>query len=308
MKEKNPLVAIVIVNYNGLSDTLECLSSVSKICYDNFKVIVVDNASNDDSINKLRKKYPYAIYITNSINLGFTGGNNIGFKEAYKLGAKYIFCLNNDIVISENSLRELTLFLERNPRVGLIGPLTCYYDDKETIAFAGGNINRNTGLISLINKEKKRSDITEIFVPCTFVEGAAILIRADLLKKIGGFNEEYFLTSEESELCVKVNDLGYELGVLTTCCIWHKVSKSMVAESELSTYFIFRNKLYFVRYNNHDLTIFDLLKIIHYYLICFLSFTLKKRNFGASKGLLTGVIDFYVGRTGAGRFAKVLQK
>ena len=303
----SPPVSIVIVNYKNLKDTSECLRSIEGITYDNFNIIVVDNASNDGSLQELKKEFPRVLFIENSINLGFTGGNNAGSQRAYEWGAKYIFFLNNDTTVSSNILNELVLFLEGHSGVGLAGPLTCYYEDQGRVAFAGGNINRNTGLITFLKRHCAAEEIQGQAIYCNFIEGAALFIRADLMKELGGFNDDYFLTSEESELCVKIEDAGYRMAVLTTCRVWHKISQTMVSASELTSYFLFRNKLLFVRKNHKNFASKDLYEIVRYYCVCFLSFLIKKRNFNACKGLIWGVFDFLAGRVGVGRFKGKLQ-
>ncbi len=300
-----PQIAVVIVNYNGYDDTIECLNSIREINYKKYHVIAVDNASNDTSINNIKSIFPEIHFIKSHKNLGFTGGNNLGVEKAYELDVKYVFFLNNDTIISKNILTDLASFMEKNPEYGLIGPLTYYYNDKNTIAFAGGHIDRNTGLITFYHKGKNRTELSEVFFPCSFIEGAALFVRTDLFKKIGGFNDDYFLTSEESELCIKIKDLGYKLGVLNSCSIWHKVSKSMISHSELATYFIFRNKLHFVKNNKKNFTCLNFIQILTYYITCFLSF-LKKKNWGAVRGIFWGTIDFFLGKKGPGRFRRDL--
>jgi len=299
-----PKISIVLVDYNGFKDSLECLESIARINYDNYNVILVDNGSKDnflDQLKKTAKNFPFLKVIESTQNLGFTGGNNLGFNTAYQGNPDYIFCLNNDTVVTENILTELAAFMEKNQNYGLIGPLTHYYDDPGCVAFAGGDIDRNTGLITFISQNKQSDEIVGYFLPCSFIAGAALFIRTGLLKKIGGFNNAYFLTSEESELCIKVKDLGYDLGVLNSCAIFHKVSKTMVAESELASYFIFRNKLHFIKNNRQGMQLSDIIKVVKYYLVCFLSFGLKK-NYSACKGIIMGVMDFFRGKNGAGRF------
>jgi GT2 family glycosyltransferase len=303
----NLKVAIVIVNYNGYGDTHECVQSIEAVSYNKFDVIIVDNASSYNDSERLKMNFPNVTVIESPQNLGFTGGNNIGILKAYEIGVDYIFCLNNDTIVSENILDELVGFMEENQEVGLVGPVTRYYDNRETVAFAGGFIDRNTGLIKFVHKNTSISGIKEEIISCNFIEGAALFIRSALMKEIGGFNDSYFLTSEESELCIKIADLGYKLAVLSSCSVWHKVSKSMVAASELSCYFIFRNKLFFVANNRNRCKVADIYHIIKYYLICLMSFAFKKRNYAACMGLITGVLDFLRGVTGPGRYKSKLQ-
>ena len=295
-------VVIIILNYNGYEDTHECLKSIENVFYDNYDVIVVDNGSKSNDAERLRLSFPDVMVIESSKNLGFTGGNNFGLQKTYEVGADYILCLNNDTVVSENILEELVRFMETNQEVGLAGPVTCYYDDKRTVSFAGGTLDRNTGLISFFHKGEMISNVGDCPIFCDFIEGTALFMRASLMKKIGGFNDFYFLTSEESELCVKVADLGYKLAVLPGCRVWHKVSQSIVAMSELASYYIFRNKLFFVKLNSRIFTLIDFLSLAKYYLICFASLLLRKRKYGACKGMIQGVVDFFLGRGGPGRF------
>ncbi len=301
-----PRIAVLILNYNGYSDTRECIKSINKLKYSNFYIIVVDNGSIGNDANRLRINFPNITLVESLINLGFTGGNNLGLHKAYELGFDYILFLNNDTIVSENLLEELVLFMENNKQVGLVGPITCYYNHKNTVSFAGGTLNRNTGLISFYKKDIDISNLVQLPIFCSFIEGTAIFVGYSLIKKIGGFNDIYFLTSEESELCIKVTNMGYKIAVLPTCKVWHKISKSMSIASELACYFVFRNKLYFVKNNHLNLKPKDIYQIIRYYLICLFSFFLKKRNSGACIGLIAGVIDFFKGTKGSGRFKKKL--
>ena len=302
IKNKKFSVVIILVNYNGFEDTFDCLKSLQSVKFDNFKIIVVDNASKPNPVPKLKKHFPDVFFIRSEKNLGFTGGNNLGLNKAYELDPKYIFFLNNDTIVSENILPELFNFMENNPDTGLVGPVNYYFETRDIVAFAGGILNRNNGMMTFLYNDSKLSDINKKVINCSFIIGAAMFIRTDLIKQIGGFCDDYFLTSEESELCAKVADSGYKLSVLTTCGIWHKISQSMEAESELSNYFIFRNKFWFIKRNAKRISFRDSLELAKYIVICLLSFTVKKHNFPAAKGIIAGIYDFIIGVKGPGRF------
>lgn len=104
---KYPKVFIIIVNWNGLKDTLECLQSVFKQDYPNFEVIMVDNGSKDNSVQVIRNAYPQIILIENKENLGYTGGNNVGMHYAVNSGSDYVWLLNNDTVVEPDTLSKL---------------------------------------------------------------------------------------------------------------------------------------------------------------------------------------------------------
>jgi GT2 family glycosyltransferase len=301
-----PLVAVVLVNYNGLDDTRECLLSLREVDYRNMAVILVDNASADNSYAVIKDEFPEVHCIRSEKNLGFTGGNNLGMKKAYELRPDYLLLLNNDTTVSPNILRELTGFMAEHPEVGLAGPIALFYDAPDVVAFAGGHLDRNSGIVSFYNKRKRAAELADAVIYCNFIEGAALFVRTSVIQAVGGFNDLYFLTSEESELCIRISDLGYKIAVITSCSIRHKVSRTMGAESELSNYFIFRNKLWFIRRNASDHSISGFLPIIRYIVICLLSFIVKKRNFAAAKGIISGIFDYLRGVDGPGRFKERL--
>lgn len=301
-KMEQPSVSIIVVNYNGTEDTLECLESIQNVDYQNYRIILIDNASRYFPEDRIKERFPETILIRNHKNLGFTGGNNVGLEMTYKLGSEYVFFLNNDTIVSTNILSELVSFMREHKEVGLLGPISFFYDDPKSIEFAGGRINRNTGLITKFYRDMAIEAVKEKVIYCNFIQGSALFMRADTMKKVGGFNDIYFLTSEESELCIRISDMGYKMAILTTCFIMHKVSRSMGVASQLSTYFVYRNKLIFVKRNAINIRPTDLYEICKAYIRSLLSFLIKKRNVEAAKGIITGVYDFFSGNFGQGRY------
>src|SRR3989339_346256 len=127
-----PLVYILILNWNGKEDTLECLSSLKKIDYPNYKTIVIDNGSTDDSVKIINKKYPKIKIIENKKNLGYAEGNNVGIRYALKNKADYVLILNNDTIVDKKFLTELVKVGESNEKVGIVGPnVYCYFFQAE---------------------------------------------------------------------------------------------------------------------------------------------------------------------------------
>ncbi|MBV5326813.1 MAG: glycosyltransferase family 2 protein [Chlorobium sp.] len=301
-----PFIAVVIVNYNGYELSRDCLASFAKVNYSNYFLIVVDNASNDNSIPKLKVEFPHVHYVESTMNTGFTGGNNLGIKRAYELEAEYVFLLNNDTIVSDNILDELVTFSINNPEIGIVGPLTYFFESMDTISFGGGHINRNTGMYYHLNKGKKLKDLRENVIDCNFIEGAAMFMRTDLAVEVGGLSNVYFLTSEESELCVRVADKGYRLAVITSCSVWHKISQSLKGGSTLRDYYVFRNKLLFVKRNAKNLRLRDLTGLAWFYFKCFASSVRRDKNCATAKGILLALFDFFTGVTGPGRYAKKL--
>ena len=137
-----PLVHIIILNWNGLKDTIECLESVYKLDYSNFKVVVVDNGSSDNSADVIYKNYPKIKLIINDKNYGFTGGNNIGMKYAIDENTDYLWLLNNDTLIEKDCLYKIVKVAESSNTIGMVSPMIYYAETPDKLQFGGCWINR----------------------------------------------------------------------------------------------------------------------------------------------------------------------
>lgn len=299
-------VSIVIINWNGYRDTIECLNSLKIISYNNLSIIVVDNGSTDKSVLEIKKFHPEVNVIKLNSNTGFTGGANAGIRAALSNQADYIFVLNNDTLIDDEMLiHRMVKYSEKHLDAGIISPVVLNYPEGK-IWFDGGHLDRNTGIIKCDERGRDyEKPLTKSDKNVTFIYGCALFMRADLLRKVHGFYEPYFLTSEESELCIKATDLGYKLVLLEDIYLYHKVAQSMVRGSFLWAYFLYRNKLIFIKRNARRFSICDFFKVFFYYIRGFVGF-LRRKNYSAALGILKGVLDFFLGREGKGYFENKL--
>jgi GT2 family glycosyltransferase len=241
-----PRVVIVIVCYNGIADTLECLASLSQLTYLDVEVVVVDNASKDDTAKSVREQFPKVHVLEPGENLGFAGGNNVGIRYALdKLNAAYCFLLNNDTTVEPGLLEPLVAYSESHPDAGVVGPAMCYYDHREILWAAGGQMDERarSRLIeegqpfAKLGSEPRESD---------FIVGCGMLIRRDVWEKNGLFDDRYFLYFEESDLCFRMRKAGLRCVTVPTVRLWHKVSRSTGGASELTLYYMRRNSLLFL--------------------------------------------------------------
>lgn len=219
-------VYIVIVNYNGYKDTLECIKSIEENEKNiDYKIIVVDNKSTDESMKKLsvlKKIY----LIESNKNGGFSYGNNLGIKYAIENGAKYILLLNNDTIITKNCISILKEEMDKHEELGIISPRIMYYELKNKINSVGGYIDWLKGTAVIESKGCLYKEKDENMKYTEFVTGCCMLIKKELVDKIGYLPEEYFMYYEDVDYCTKAIKNNFKIGVCYNSVIYHKESAS----------------------------------------------------------------------------------
>ena len=292
-----PRVSIIILNWNGLNDTIECLESLKKIDYPNYEVILVDNNSTGNDVGVIKKEFGNFInkIIVNKENLGFSGGNNIGIKDAINRNSEYILLLNNDTVVEKNFLNILLQRSIANPDVGLLGPLICYYSDHNKVWSAYGFISKIRGS----GFSKKRNSYADYLIKdkiCSFLSGCCLLIKKEVIEKVGALDENYFLYLEDTDYCYRALQAGFKMLYVGQSRIYHKVNVSTKKSNKLlPLYYTTRNRLYFAKKN---------LAFWFYIISVYLYFTMKiKRLFSEDSDkmkyfLQKAYLDFKNGKFG----------
>lgn len=241
----SPKVAIVVLNWNGKDDTLECLKSLQQIDYANFFVIVVDNGSRDGSEEAITSAFPGVVFLETGLNLGYAGGNNAGVRLALQSSPDFVLLLNNDTVVHGGLISAFVAEAEGN-RHAILGARIFFYDRPDQLWFAGGKWRpaelsfEHVGFgktVAQLNAGKDRG-------PFDYITGCALFAPASAFAEIGLLDETFFLTYEETDWCYRARAKGYVCAVVPDACLWHKVSASFGgASSPLVTYFMVRNKL-----------------------------------------------------------------
>lgn len=244
-------VYIIILNYNNPKDTRACLSSIAKLCYGNFKVIVIDNNSTDNSELQIKKHISELrdnrfFFIQTGENRGYAGGNNVGIQLALKdPNMEYVWILNNDTIVDKNALFELVKKIKDDEHMGICGSKLIYEWDRTQLQGYGGRYNY---IISKSTMEKNIANIDNM----DFVSGASMLISRVFLEKIGMFCEDYFLYFEELDLRERSKH-QFSIGCAVNSIVYHKEGGSMGScsngkqRSELSDYFFIRNRILFTK-------------------------------------------------------------
>lgn len=244
-----PKVSIILLNWNGKEDTLECLGSLYKIDYPNYEIILVDNGSTDGSVELFKEKYPEIEIIQNKENLGFAEGNNIGIRHIISRGTDYILLQNNDTVVDPRFLDELVRVLESDETIGVVGPTVYYYGSPKKIQSAGAKIWWYIGRSRHLRKNRfDDGDLGEIR-EVDYIPGCSLLAKSELFSKVGYLKESYFAYWEESDWCVRVHNAGYKIFYVPMSKIWHKGGSTSGKISGFSEYLMTRNMFWFMKQN-----------------------------------------------------------
>ncbi len=287
---KYPNVIIIILNWNGKDDTIECLESLKHVTYPNYAILLVDNGSADGSVKCFREQYPEIEIIENGKNLGFAEGNNMGIRRAMERGADYVLLLNNDTVVDPEFLGELVKVGEADKKIGIVGPKIYLYTEPTKIQTVGGEIKFYKRKSFNIGYGQKDNNQFNKLSEREFVTGCVMLIKINLLRKIGLFDTIYFAYWEDVDLCLRVKKAGYKIFYSPKSRIWHKGlastggnlnKKAFCYDVRNSMLFYYKNssKIYFIIYLAYFLSIF-LLLLTGYCLIYNKKYLLKSYFFG----------------------------
>jgi GT2 family glycosyltransferase len=230
-----PCVYIVVLNWNGWQDTLECMRSLRRMEYHSWHAVIVDNGSTDDSVERLKEACPEVSILETHKNLGFAAGNNVGIRIALENGADYVFVLNNDTTVFSDTISEFVGFAEKHPTAALMGPRIDRRNPQREWP-----IRRKLDLLTqLCTSTALRRIVTRIPVIrgvfyCTgsqpsvvqFLAGSALFFRAAAFEKAGLFDESTFLDFEELIMAEKVRRSGFSAYFVPQARIWHKGSAS----------------------------------------------------------------------------------
>lgn len=240
--KSEPLLSVITVNYNGFDDTCELIDSLLEhINSVSYEIVVVDNASRINEAELLKRKYPQIVALRSDVNLGFSGGNNLGIRNAK--GA-YLFFLNNDTFVRNDGFRLLIEAMEQNPNIAAVSPKILFAEPGNTIQFAGytalTKITLRNFIIGINEVDDGRWDTP---APTPIVHGAAMLFRKSSLEKIGLMPEVYFLYYEELDWSAAVKRAGFEMWYIPSCVVFHIGSKSTGVYSSLQVFYMTRNRL-----------------------------------------------------------------
>lgn len=318
---------MIVLNWNGYADTCACLDSLRGISFKNIRIVVVDNASTNDSPrhisdwaaskgletlqldrNTAESDAPAGelqdriALIQTGKNLGFAGGNNVGIRYALKMGAACVWLLNNDTVAKPESVGPLVEALYSEDCIGIVGSCILYYDRPNIVQTAGMKLGPHNLQISHLGQGKVATDPSvtrQTEVAC--VPACSILIRSELMRNIGLMDEDYFMYHEDVDWQIRAKRAGWKIVYVPGSKILHKCGGSTKESQFVGAYYQSRNKFMLIAKNEGKLAFLFMVPLgfafIRNIIRTFLSGDQK-----AAWGIWQGGKDFFSGRSGMREF------
>jgi len=252
---KKLILSIIIVNWNGCKILRNCLNSIIKLNKaENYEIIVVDNASSDESVEMLEREFPQVKLIVNEMNYGFAKANNIGINSCF---GDIILLLNSDTeIIERGAFQKVVYFLNNNNEIGILGLRLVFSDGSEQSP--GGKFLSVWQLVKyqilfldspifykMRNKLSKKKN--DEFYEIDYVSGACLFVKRKVFEEIGLLNEEFFMYGEDMEFCVRAKQKGWGIGILPSVRVVHLKSQSTKKNFEAALTNAIKNNCFLVR-------------------------------------------------------------
>lgn len=242
-------VAVIVLHWRGLDDTVACLTSLGQQAGVQLRVILVNNDEANADAGLLHAQFPSAVHLNTGRNLGYSGGNNVGLEHALAAGYEHILVLNNDTLLEADCLLNLCRETSGQPSVAAAAPKSYFFAQRNVIYFAGGRISPE-GYTEHIGVGLADSPQFDQATDCDWLTGCAILFRAEALRRIGLFEPRYFVCFEDSDWSLRARRAGYRLRYAAQARLWHKVSPNFGQTwSPSYTYYYTRNNLWWIERN-----------------------------------------------------------
>jgi GT2 family glycosyltransferase len=301
-----PKVTVLILNYLHWDDTAACVRSLQRCTYRNYNIVILDNASPNDSEIQLRKLFPDLIFFQLGKNLGYTGGINYGIRKILEGDTEYILIINPDTTVDPGFLDHLVAGISKNPKAAIAGGTIFYSDNSNRLWYAGGRLLPWKGYAEHFTAlENGDCSGATTFKQVTFVTGCLMLLRVKALKTIGFLDERFFMYFDDIEYSARVRRLGFDLLYVPEAKIFHKIVSENEAVYKL--YYSVRNRFLLIR------TAFSGISRWIAVLYFSLSLTVKMAMWWFNDIELfqvsrAGIEDYFAGRFGSGRGLGYLAK
>ena len=264
-KKEYPLISIVTLNWNQTEITCQFLESARTLLYPNYEILVCDMGSATDPTDEISsRQYPHTRVLRSETNLGFTGGNNWGMRHAQ---GDYIFIVNNDTEVTPDLLDQLIRPFSEDPSIGVTCPKIRFFSKTNVIQYAGFHpINVFTGRTTAVGSLEEDRGQYDYSGPTDGAHGCAMLVKREVINKVGMFPEKFFIYYEEWDWSARILKAGYKIWYVGKALIYHKESVTMGKKSAIKVYYHTRNRILYMRRNKSlpQFTVFILFFIFIY--------------------------------------------
>ncbi|HVM96413.1 MAG TPA: glycosyltransferase family 2 protein [Candidatus Acidoferrales bacterium] len=247
--ETRSSVAVIVLNWNGTADTLECLASLSRMTYPRFELIVVDNGSRPSPRQQILAAFPTITFLETDENLGYAGGNNVGIRAALAAGHDFVFVLNNDTIVEPDVLDRAIAVASCDASIGVLGVKIIAWDDPGRVWVAYGEVTYRQGLVRLIGYYGLDDGRFDQQRDVEWVPGTAMLMSRRALEQVGLFDEEFFAYHEDVDWCTLARTKGFRVVYSPEPRIYHKGHRSSGGKGYVTPrqYLAGRNMVLYVR-------------------------------------------------------------
>ncbi|MCK6556417.1 glycosyltransferase family 2 protein [Candidatus Binatia bacterium] len=245
-----PRVAVVILNWNGRDDILNCVSTLPRLTYPNYSATVVDNASADGSVEALRERFPRQRVLVMEKNLGFCGGNNRGIRDALANGADYVLLLNNDTEMHPELISELVRVAVTDARIGAVGAKNLRLEDPSEVWGAYGRLTWGKELVQVVGQGRPDGREYREVRDVDWAIGNGIMMSRAALETVGGFDEGFFGYHEDVDWCQRAREHGFRIMFNGDAIIYHRGFGASHPGRPMPfpvLYFLGRNGIFFAR-------------------------------------------------------------
>ena len=232
----DPKICILVLNWNGARDTIECVASLKKLTFANAVPVVIDNGSGDNSVQLIREAHNDVHIIELESNLMYGGGNNAGLQWAEEHDFDFVVFLNNDTTVEPDFLGPLIAEFDKSTKIGMTAPLMCYYDTPDLIWYGGGYVSLWAGIVEHKNIRKDLKSIEIKTQETDYVTGCCLMMPTKLAVELGGFDPSFKMYAEDVDLSLRTRTAGYDLIFVPMSRIYHKVSASVGGEFSLKKF------------------------------------------------------------------------
>jgi GT2 family glycosyltransferase len=252
-----PFIYITVLIFNGAEWVVDCLQSLLKNNYPNYRILVIDNASKDDSINIINKFFPQVELIINETNIGFAAGMNLGIDYAVERGADYVFLVNQDTTFDANCLSDLVKVARMDKQFAILVPVQYRYGSDQLHEVFARWLSIQVGVSDLVS-------LKELLLPFYTVQevlGAAMLIQLDALEVVGLFDKFYFAFFEETDLCRRMRFHGFQNVFCPRAYFWHDQKTS----AKWKEYYMIRSHFIYILKDPFRRSVPRFLSIVYYF-------------------------------------------